>query len=155
MITMIQVNHREDPPPVLPVQHVLNEGQRIAVMLRLGVWAAVVDHESPLSGHLLGDDEAWGGPFGVARLKPAPLMNSRRVFSMASFPSPHRADPRCRYKRGSGFSRILASPYGPRTGGGNTGFPLKKVSPYFRFSLALNAWIFRHSSDSALAFPGM
>ena len=37
MITMFQVNHREDPPPVLLVQHVLNEGQRIAVVLRLGV----------------------------------------------------------------------------------------------------------------------
>ena len=37
MITMFQVNYREDPPPVLSLQHVLNEGQRIAVMLRLGV----------------------------------------------------------------------------------------------------------------------
>ena len=37
MITMFQVNHREDPPPVLFLQHVLNEGQRIAVVLRLGV----------------------------------------------------------------------------------------------------------------------
>ena len=37
MITMFQVNHREDPPPVLLLQHVLNEAQRIAVMLRLGV----------------------------------------------------------------------------------------------------------------------
>ena len=37
MITMFQVNHREDPPPVLFLQHVLNEGQRKAVMLRLGV----------------------------------------------------------------------------------------------------------------------
>ena len=73
---------------------------------------------------------------------------------MASFLSPLRANSRCRYTRGSGFSRILASPYGPRTGGGNTGFPLKKVSPYFCFSLALNAWILGHSSDSALAFPG-
>ena len=39
----------------------------------------------------------------------------------------------------SGFGRILASPYGPVTGGGNTGFPLKKVQPYFSFSLALGA----------------
>ena len=39
MITMFQVNHREDPPPVLLLQHVLNEGQRIAVVLRLGVQA--------------------------------------------------------------------------------------------------------------------
>ena len=37
MITMFQVNHREDPPPVLFLQHILNEGQRIAVVLRLGV----------------------------------------------------------------------------------------------------------------------
>ena len=37
MITMFQVNHREDPPPVLFLQHVLNEGQRIAVVLRSGV----------------------------------------------------------------------------------------------------------------------
>ena len=73
---------------------------------------------------------------------------------MASFVSPVRASSRCRYTRGSGFSRILASPYGPRTGGANTGFPLRKVSPYFCFSLALNAWILGHSSDSALAFPG-
>ena len=58
-----------------------------------------------------------------------------------------------RYTRGSCFSRILASPYGPSTGGGNTGFPLKKVSPYFCFSLALNASILWQSSDSALAFP--
>ena len=29
----------------------------------------------------------------------------------------------------SGFSHILAPPYYPRTGGGNTGFPLKNVSP--------------------------
>ena len=37
MITMFLVNHLEDPPLVLFLQHVLNEGQRIAVMLRLGV----------------------------------------------------------------------------------------------------------------------
>ena len=73
---------------------------------------------------------------------------------MASFLSPLRANFRCRYTRGSGSSRILASPYGPRTGGGNTGFPLKKVSPYFCFGLALNAWILEHSSDSALALQG-
>ena len=73
---------------------------------------------------------------------------------MASFLSPLRANSWCRYTRGSGLSRILASPYGPRTGGGNMGFPLKKVSPYFCFSLALNACILQHSSDSALAFPG-
>ena len=73
MITMFQVNHREDPPPVLLLQHVLNEGQRIAVVLRLGVQAAVVDHEPPFTGHLLGDDEARRGPFGVARLEPASL----------------------------------------------------------------------------------
>ena len=48
----------------------------------------------------------------------------------------------------------VASPYGPRTGGGKTGFPLKKVSPYFCLSLALNAWILGHSWDSALAFLG-
>ena len=59
---------------------------------------------------------------------------------MASFLSPRRAKSRLRYKRGSGFS-LLASPYGPRTGGGNTGLPLKKVSPYLCSSLALNAWI--------------
>ena len=73
MITMFQVNHREDPPPVLLLQHVLNEGQRIAVVLRLGVQAAVVDHEPPLTGNLLGHDEARRGPFGVARLEPASL----------------------------------------------------------------------------------
>ena len=73
MITMFQVNHREDPPPVLLLQHVLNEGQRIAVVLRLGVQAAVVDHEPPLTGNFLGDDEARRGPFGVARLEPASL----------------------------------------------------------------------------------
>ena len=73
---------------------------------------------------------------------------------MASFFSPLRASSWCWYTRGSGFSRILASPYGPRTGGGNTGFPLKKVSPYFCFSLALNALILGHSWDSALAYPG-
>ena len=28
------------------------------------------------------------------------------------------------------------------------------LSPYFCFSLALNAWILGQSSDSALAFPG-
>ena len=37
MLTMFQVNDREDPPPVLLLQHVLNEGQRIAVMLRLSL----------------------------------------------------------------------------------------------------------------------
>ena len=37
MITMFQVNYREDPPPVLFLQHILNEGQRIAVVLRMGV----------------------------------------------------------------------------------------------------------------------
>ena len=73
MITMFQVNHREDPPPVLFLQHVLNEGQRIAVMLRLGVQAAVVDHAPLFTGHLLGDDEARRGPLGIARLKPASL----------------------------------------------------------------------------------
>ena len=73
MITMFQVNHREDPPPVLFLQHVLNEGQRVAVVLRLGVQAASVDHEPPLTGNLLGDDEARRGPLGVARLKPASL----------------------------------------------------------------------------------
>ena len=73
MITMFQVNHLEDPPPVLFLQHVLNEGQRIAVMLRLGVKATVVDHEPPFTGHLLGDDEAQRGSFGVARLEPASL----------------------------------------------------------------------------------
>ena len=73
---------------------------------------------------------------------------------MASFLSPLRANSRCRYTRGSVLSRILASPYGPRTGGGNTGFPMKKVSPYFCSSLALNAWILGDSSDSVLALPG-
>ena len=37
MTTMSQVNHSEDPSPVLLLQHVLFEGQRIAVVLRLGV----------------------------------------------------------------------------------------------------------------------
>ena len=73
---------------------------------------------------------------------------------MASFLSPLRANSRCRYTGESCFSRILASPYGPRTGGGNKVFPLKKVSPYFCFSLALNASILGQSSDSILASPG-
>ena len=37
MITVFQVDHREHPPPELLLQHVLNEAQRIAVMLRLSI----------------------------------------------------------------------------------------------------------------------
>ena len=81
-------------------------------------------------------------------------MNSLGVFFVASFLSPLRVNCGCWYTQGSGFSHILASPYAARTGGGNTGFPLKKVSPYLGFSLTLNAWILSHSSDSALALPG-
>ena len=36
-ITMSQINHREDPPPELLLQPDLNEGQRVAVMLRLDI----------------------------------------------------------------------------------------------------------------------
>ena len=154
MITMFQVNHREDPPPVLFLQHVLNEGQRIAVVLRLGVQAAVVDHEPPLTGYLLGDDEARRGPLGVARLKPASLDEVTEDLLHGLLPLAPKGKLPVSIHTRSCFSRILASPYGPRTGGGNTGFPLKKVSPYFCFSLALNAWILGQSSDSALAFPG-
>ena len=153
MITMFQVNHLEDPPPELLLQHVLNEGQRIAVRLRLRIHAVVVDHQPPFPGHLLGDDKAEGCPLGVTGLQPTWVDELPRIFLMASFLSPLRANSRCRYTRASGCSRILASPYGPRTGCGKTGFPLKKVSPYFCFTLALNAWILGHSSDSALALP--
>ena len=94
MITMFQVNHREDPPPVLLLQHVLYEGQHIAVMLRLGVQAAVIDHEPPLTGNLLGDDEA-GRAHSEWHGSSQPLwMKSRRIFSMASFLSPLRANSR-------------------------------------------------------------
>ena len=48
------------PPRKLFLQHVLNEGQRIAVMLRLAFGAAVVDHKLPFSGHLLGEDKPEG-----------------------------------------------------------------------------------------------
>ena len=65
MITMFQVNHREDPLPESLLQHVLNEGQRIAVILRLSIQASVVDHQPPFPGHILGDNEAGGGPLGV------------------------------------------------------------------------------------------
>ena len=54
MRTMSQVNHREYPPPQLLLQHVLNEGQRIAVMLRLSNQAAVVDHQPPFPGLFFG-----------------------------------------------------------------------------------------------------
>ena len=36
MVTMFQVDQPEDPPPEVLLQHVLNEGLRIAVMLRFG-----------------------------------------------------------------------------------------------------------------------
>ena len=72
---------------------------------------------------------------------------------MASFFSPLRANSPCRYSQGSGFSLILALLYAPHSGGGNTGLPLKKVSAYFCFSLALNEWISGHLLDSALALP--
>ena len=81
-------------------------------------------------------------------------MDARRMFYMPSFLSPLRANFRCPCIRRSGLNRILASPYGPRSGSGNTGFPLKKVSPYSCFSLALGAWISGHTSDTALALRG-
>ena len=71
VITMFQVDHRDHPPLELLLQHVLKEEQCIAVMLHLGIQAAVVDHKPPLPGQLLGDDEAGGGPLGVTGLQPA------------------------------------------------------------------------------------
>ena len=59
MVTMFQVDHREDPPPELLLQHVLNQGHRIAVMLRLGVWVAVVHHEPPLLGTTMQGETFW------------------------------------------------------------------------------------------------
>ena len=82
------------------------------------------------------------------------LLNYCGIFCMATFLSPLRAYSWCQYTPGSGFSRILRAPYvGPRTGSGNSDLPLKKVSPYFCLSLALNAWGLGHSYDSALALP--
>ena len=73
---------------------------------------------------------------------------------MASFLSPLRANSRCRYTRGSCLSRILASPYGPRTGGGKHRLTAEEGVTIVLLQLALNAWILGQSSDSALAFPG-
>ena len=67
MITMFQVDHREDLPPQLLLQHVPNEGQRIAVMLYLGIQTAVLNNKPPFPGHLLGNDEAGG----MSGLQPA------------------------------------------------------------------------------------
>ena len=154
MITMFQVNHREDPPPVLFLQHILNEGQRIAVVLRLGVQAAVVDHEPPLTGNLLGDDEAGRGPLGVARLKPASLDEVTEDLLHGLFPLAPQGKLPVPIHTGVLLQLYLGLAIRSTHRGGNTGFPLKKVSPYFCFSLALNAWILGQSSDSALAFPG-
>ena len=75
---------------------------------------------------------------------------------MASSLSPQRPNARLQHSPspGSCFSRILALPYGPRTGGGHTGFPLKKVLPYFSSCLTLSSRILGHSSGCALAFLG-
>ena len=78
-------------------------------------------------------------------------MKSHKTFSLVSFLSPLTVTSRCRYTQGLCFSRILGWSYGPRTGGGNTGFPLKKELPHFAFCLSLDAWILAHSFDSALA----
>ena len=37
MITRFHLNHFEDPPPESLLQHVLDEGQRVAVILRFSV----------------------------------------------------------------------------------------------------------------------
>ena len=53
MLTLFQVDHGTDSPPKLLLQHVLDKGQRIAVMLCLGVQAAVVDHKPALATFLV------------------------------------------------------------------------------------------------------
>ena len=62
---MLTMFHVKDPRPQLLLQHVLSEGQRIAVMLHLSIQAAVADHKPPFPGHLLGHDKAGGDPVGV------------------------------------------------------------------------------------------
>ena len=83
---VFHVDYPEDPLPEMFLQHVLNEGQRIAVVLRLGVWAAVVEDELPLPGHLFGKHEAEGGPLGVIGLKAACVNELPRDVLYSLFP---------------------------------------------------------------------
>ena len=98
MITMFQVDHRDGPLPELPLQHVLDEGQRIAFILRLSIQAAVVDHKPPFPATFLGTSkQGEANSEGQGSNQPR-SMNSLRILSVASSPSLLRANSRCRYE---------------------------------------------------------
>ena len=73
MITVFQVQHREDPPFLLFLEDGVDQGKRVRVVLGLLVQTSVINHQPPLALLLLGHDEGWAGPLTVGGFDPSPL----------------------------------------------------------------------------------
>ena len=113
-------------------------------MLHLRIEPLVVQHKAPLPGDLFWHNEAWGRPNQVAGLKPTSVDEVPKdlLHGLPSL-SPEGV-PQCLYTQLTLWA-----------GGGKTGLPLKKVSPYFSFKRALSVCIFHHSSDMTFGFTSV
>ena len=73
VITVFQVQHRENPLFLLFLEDGVYQGKRVRVVLDLLVQTSVINHQPPLALLLLGHDEGWAGPFTVGGFDPSPL----------------------------------------------------------------------------------
>ena len=73
MITVFQVQHREDPLFLLFLEDGVDQGKRVRVVLGLLVQTPVIHHQRPLAFLLLGHDAGWAGPLTVAGFDPSSL----------------------------------------------------------------------------------
>ena len=73
MVTVFQVQHRENPLFLLLLEDGVDQGKRVRVVLGLLVQTPVIHHQPPLALLLLGYDEGWAGQFTVGGFDPSPL----------------------------------------------------------------------------------
>ena len=73
MITVLQVQYRENPLFLLFLEDGVDQGKRVRVVLSLLVQTPVIHHQSPLAFLLLWHDKGWAGPLTVGGFNPSSL----------------------------------------------------------------------------------
>ena len=73
MITVFQVQHRENLLFMLFLEDGVDQRKRVRVVLGLLIQTSVINHQPPLALLPLGHDEGWAGPLTVGGLDSSPL----------------------------------------------------------------------------------